>query len=107
MPDWLFDFLTRNANEIWMAFLGVLGGSVRVAIGISKGEKMPPAQIFAIIVTGAVLAGTSANLFTGWLGMGPEATSFCSFIVGIMGMNIVRHAMEMDVGTLFSKGKSK
>ncbi|NEJ15523.1 hypothetical protein ELG77_09050 [Rhizobium leguminosarum] len=104
MPDNVFLFLIHYANEIWMAFLGMVGGSVRIAVGVSKGENMPPSQMFAILVTGAVLAGTSSKLFTGWLGLGPEATSFCSFIVGIMGMNIVTHAIDTDlVSTIFKK----
>ncbi len=108
MPDYVFYLLTHYANEVWMAFLGVLGGSVRIATGISSGEKMPPAQIFATLVTGGVLSVTSAKMFASWIGMGPEATNFCGFIVGIMGMNIVTHIIEADVaGALLSKFKLK
>lgn len=107
MPEHVYEILTRYANEIWACLLGVLGGSVRVAVGFSEGEKMPPPRIFAILVTGAVLAGTSSKLFAGLMGLGTEATSFCSFIVGIMGMNIVNHAIETDVGSLFKKQKAK
>lgn len=103
MPDIVFLYLTHYANEIWMTFLGILGGSVRIAVGVSRGESMPPSRMFAIIVTGGVVAGTSAKLFTGWLGLGPEATSFCSFIAGIMGMNIVNRAMEADIGGFIFK----
>lgn len=104
MPSEVAAFLIHYSNELWMAFLGVLGGTVRVAVG---DEKMSAGKIFAVLVTGGVLAGTSGPLFTSWMGMGPEATSFCSFIVGIMGMNIVKHAIDMEVGGLFSKQKTK
>ncbi|QCL83918.1 hypothetical protein CFBP5875_04700 [Agrobacterium pusense] len=107
MPDEVATFLIRFQNEIWAACLGVLGGSVRVAVGIADRERMPTAQVFAILVTGGVLAGTSGTMFTKWLGMGPEATSFCSFIVGIMGMNIVKHAIAMDVGSFLNRSKAK
>lgn len=108
MSDEVAAFLIRFQNEIWMVFLGVLGGSVRIATGMTNGEKMPPAQVFAILVTGGVLAMTSAKMFASWLNMGPEATGLCSFIVGISGMNIIKHVMEADVGSiLLSKFKPK
>lgn len=90
-----------------MAFLGVVGGSVRVAVGLVGRERMPPAQIFAILVTGCALAGTSGQIFTKWIGLGPEATSLCSFLVGIMGMNIVKHAIDMDVASFLNRSKAK
>ena len=103
MPDVVATFLIRFQNEIWMAFLGLVGGSVRVAIGMSNGEKMPPALVFATLTSGAVLAGTSGQLFSSWLGLGTAASNFCSFIVGVIGMKVVVKVMEMDISPMLSQ----
>jgi len=107
MPELVTHLLIKFQNEFWMAFLGFMGGSVRLAIGASNGEKMPPSIIFATLVTGGVLAATSNAIFAGMLGLGAGSASFCSFFAGIMGMKLVNQAMAYELPSLFSRPKGK
>lgn len=105
MPEYIAVLLMKFQNEIWMAFLGFMGGCVRLAIGHSNGERMPPTTIFATLVTGGILAATSNAMFAGYLGLGAGSASFCSFFAGIMGMKLVNQAMAYEFPTIF-KGKA-
>lgn len=74
--------------------LGALGSGVRVAIGHDRGEKQSKSKMFATIVSGTVLAGTSNQAMTAYLNLPDAFAGGMSFFIGLWGIGLVYQFMD-------------
>lgn len=85
-----------HSQVLKLLAVGLLGSSVRVALGMAAGEPLSPAVIFSTVTTGTFLCTTVSVALTQEFKIDPVWTIPIGFVIAIQGMKIVKIIMELD-----------
>lgn len=77
--------------------IGAFGAGVRVLIGHDKGEPQSKARMFATVIAGSVLAGTSSQALTEYADLPVGFAGGIAFLIGMLAIGFLYQALEGKV----------
>lgn len=88
MPDDLTNLLMAYRDTLWLAFMGLMGAVVRLALGVDHGTPLTPSLVVATLLSGTVFASVGSSFISALVSLPAGATGFSGFVCGLVGVAV-------------------